>query len=949
MLAHNQRSMFNSIRGRLLKIATVGVILATPAAIFGSPVAAGSVQWNIVNSQNTSAGQGNVLNSVTCVSATDCWAVGSYSIGAGDGTLIEHYDGASWSIVSSPNTSATENNGLSSVTCVSTSDCWAVGYGDNSGGVKQTLIEQWDGTSWGIVVSPNTSVTEANQLSGVTCVSGADCWAVGNYTNSGSNPQTLAENYNGTIWSIVPSPNPTGTWTGSEWYANVSTTGNGYGYLVSVTCLSATDCWAAGDNGAAMFALSWNGTSWSYSAAVPGGPTAFSYPSAITCVSPSDCYLLGINGWLWGTQYQAVVDQWNGVAWTQVIARLNVDGSNVANELAGITCLSAVDCRTVGNYYENSGTHYQTLSGQWNGTTWTQVSSPNTSTAENNFLNGVTCVFSSDCWAVGNYTNSGGYNQTLIEQYGSTPSTLALTSSASSIPVGQAVTYTASVSPSGGGGTVAFDDSGTAIAGCSAVAVVSGVASCTTTYSAVGTYGVSAAYSGGGTDAPSASNVLSEVVVVDATTTTLALPSAAGVVVGQSVTLNATVSPASATGSVAFMNGATSIAGCAAVAVTAGAASCTTTFATVGTYAFSSNYGGDATHAASSSNVVTLGIAPTTTATSLALSPSATIVVGQLVTLTANVSPANATGTVAFENNAVGITGCQSMSVTSGTAHCTTSFPTVGTYSLSAAYGGDAQHSPSSSAAVHENVVAATTGIQMTASPPTVIMGQKMGLTATVMVEAPGRGVPAGSVTFEAGGMPISGCSSVPLDGTGVARCVAVFVRPGSYRLSATYNGATSYTGAVLGIAVVVAVQSPIPTPSTGIGGSGWSEQEGLGVGALLAGMTLMTYAARRRRGVESRPALDTGGSNRAIASIAAPAMTEPPWSRMLELVRAIQAEGYAVESVSRAVLGAANADISSRLQQVRLANDLSLSDQVRTLRQELDILIHARPAWGCR
>ena len=70
-------------------------------------------------------------------------------------TLIEHWDGASWAIVTSPNTSPAPANILVAVTCASASDCWAVGYDYDS--VDQTLIERWDGTSWAIVSSPNAS------------------------------------------------------------------------------------------------------------------------------------------------------------------------------------------------------------------------------------------------------------------------------------------------------------------------------------------------------------------------------------------------------------------------------------------------------------------------------------------------------------------------------------------------------------------------------------------------------------------------------------------------------------------------------------------------------------------------------------------------------------------------------------------------------------------------
>ncbi len=150
--------------------------------------------WTIVNSPNTNT-QSNVLLGVTCGSASDCWAVGDYAFtGSVLQTLIERWNGTSWEIVSSPNTSATQSNLLYGVTCGPASDCWAVGYYivDAVSNLNQTLIERWDGTSWTVVSSPNTSATQSNLLYGVTCGSTPDCWAVGYYYNASSVAQTLA-------------------------------------------------------------------------------------------------------------------------------------------------------------------------------------------------------------------------------------------------------------------------------------------------------------------------------------------------------------------------------------------------------------------------------------------------------------------------------------------------------------------------------------------------------------------------------------------------------------------------------------------------------------------------------------------------------------------------------------------------------------------------------------
>jgi hypothetical protein len=87
--------------------------------------------------------------------------------------LVSAAQSNDWSIVSSPNTSTTDHNALRGVACVSASECWAVGYYLTASDA-QTLIERWDGTSWNIVNSPNTSATQSNFLLGVTCMSGSE-------------------------------------------------------------------------------------------------------------------------------------------------------------------------------------------------------------------------------------------------------------------------------------------------------------------------------------------------------------------------------------------------------------------------------------------------------------------------------------------------------------------------------------------------------------------------------------------------------------------------------------------------------------------------------------------------------------------------------------------------------------------------------------------------------
>ena len=109
-------------------------------------------------------------------------------------------------VVPSPNP-GTSGNVLSSVSCVSVSFCVAVGYQDSGSGYL-TLVEQWDGTSWSTVTSPSPG-TNGNVLSSVSCVSVSFCVATGNQ-DSGSANQPLYETLVVSLTGPVP---PTTTTT----------------------------------------------------------------------------------------------------------------------------------------------------------------------------------------------------------------------------------------------------------------------------------------------------------------------------------------------------------------------------------------------------------------------------------------------------------------------------------------------------------------------------------------------------------------------------------------------------------------------------------------------------------------------------------------------------------------------------------------------------------------
>jgi hypothetical protein len=379
---------------------------AGPLSSSATMAAAGG--WSIVPSPSVSGAQYNLLNGATCVSASDCWAVGYYA-GNSFQTLIEHWDGSSWAIVASPNSSATQFNFLNAVSCVSASDCWAAGYYQSGLLSTQTLIEHWDGTSWVIVTSPDAAPTAQNYLNNVTCISASECWAVGYYQTDPTTFQTLIERWDGSSWAIATSPNTTPTRTN---------------LLSDVKCVSASNCWAVGyydsssttSNAYQTLIERWDGSSWTIISSANTISAEDNILFGVTCSSASDCWAVGHARLAIASQ--TLIERWNGTSWTVVTSPSSSPTQN--NYLFTVTCSSGSDCWAVGYYDAGNvaaGPRYQTLIERWDGTSWTIVTSPNTSPAQDNFLFGLTYSSPSDCWAVGYYDLGNGATQTVMLRY----------------------------------------------------------------------------------------------------------------------------------------------------------------------------------------------------------------------------------------------------------------------------------------------------------------------------------------------------------------------------------------------------------------------------------------------------------------------------------------------------------------------------------------------------
>lgn len=342
--------------------------------------------WKIVSSPNVGTGtHGNVLNGVAVVSPNDVWAVGFSPHPSGTPlyirqSLVEHWNGSDWSVVASPNPAGKPDVVLNGVAAISANDIWAVGHsGDPAFAPWQTLTEHWDGTTWSIVPSPSPGTYNGNDLYAVAAVSTNDVWAVGWYQSgpTGQIGGALTMHWDGTSWTVIPNPSRSP--------------------LYGVSAVSANDVWAVGD----QTILHWNGTNWSV-VSFPPPPTS-SYPlfRAITAISANDIWAVGYGSPIFAYGRPSPISyHWNGTNWSFV-----PNAGSFDEYFHAVSAIASNDVWAVG---DNGQTQH------WNGANWSRVTAPFPGLGGR--FKGVAAASASDVWAVGFYS-SGTQTLTWIDRY----------------------------------------------------------------------------------------------------------------------------------------------------------------------------------------------------------------------------------------------------------------------------------------------------------------------------------------------------------------------------------------------------------------------------------------------------------------------------------------------------------------------------------------------------
>jgi hypothetical protein len=355
--------------------------------MFSADAAFACTTWTVVSGANIKRDD-NELFALSALSKRQVWAVGEHGANGGWGrTLAEHWNGSGWTLYATPNIVATNTNDvLYGVASLSSSDAWAVGAatGLSNGGI----ILRWNGASWQLV--PDPAATN-DALLGISSCSAADIWAVG-YTpgNYASNyePQSVIEHFDGSSWTVVPSP-----------------AAPSVGYVLdAVTCLSSTDAWAVGYSDAQTLAEHWDGTSWTVVSSPEPAPG--SKLNAISASSSSDIWAVGTSV---GSYHSTLTEHWDGTSWAVVTS----PNPSTDNYLTGVIAISPTNALAVGYRY-GTYTPGPSLMERWNGTSWSVVKAPQPyqSGVKPKYQNGMLEAISrvpgqTTLWTVGSYWNWG--------------------------------------------------------------------------------------------------------------------------------------------------------------------------------------------------------------------------------------------------------------------------------------------------------------------------------------------------------------------------------------------------------------------------------------------------------------------------------------------------------------------------------------------------------------
>ena len=365
-------------------------------------------------------GGGAAIESVSCPSAGNCAASGSYQGTSNQEVFVVSETNGVWGKAQElPGIAALNQDGadIGAVSCASPGNCSVGGYYGGAAGSFQAFIADETHGTWGKAQEvPGTAALNTGghaDIRSVSCPSPGSCTAGGYYTNSSGNQAFVVSQTNGTWGKAREVPGTAALNTGG--LADVS----------SVSCASPGNCSAGGGYGdipgkyhLQVFAVSETHGAWGTAKEVPGTAALNTGGDAavfsLSCASAGNCAAGGLYADSSENSLPFVVNQTNGTWGTaeQVPGTAaRYQASYAATE--SVSCPSAGNCTAGGQFSGRNTTELAFVASQTNGTWGTAREIPGTvvNPGGDAMTVSVSCPSAGNCGAGGWY-----YDKTFKQQ-----------------------------------------------------------------------------------------------------------------------------------------------------------------------------------------------------------------------------------------------------------------------------------------------------------------------------------------------------------------------------------------------------------------------------------------------------------------------------------------------------------------------------------------------------
>jgi hypothetical protein len=281
-----------------------------------------------------SGGSQGFLNSVSCATG-GCVAVGAYLHGSATSGFAQFFNGSSWSATANQpaGVSGASQVILESVSCLSSTDCVAAGFyvPSSNNSDERAIAEVWNGTTWRESTAPAQPYSNLDTISCVAPTATTTSCVLGGLYLTSAGDFVWAEHFDGSHWGAVSVPQPT---TAS---AHVQ-------FFNGMSCTSTTSCVGVGSsvnrsNHSSAFSEVLSGGRWSAKTITFQSGQQDSL-NDVSCASASYCIAVGGNGaFTTLAGGKAAFAIWNGATWQLHVAPQ--PGTGHGNVLFGVGCVPA--------------------------------------------------------------------------------------------------------------------------------------------------------------------------------------------------------------------------------------------------------------------------------------------------------------------------------------------------------------------------------------------------------------------------------------------------------------------------------------------------------------------------------------------------------------------------------------------------------------------------------